>query len=104
MNIKQLGERIRELRLRRELSQAQLAKRTSLVSDTVSRLELGRFNPSFETLTQIAEGLDVPFVSLFTDDYDQADDLANLIRKLPEPHKHVAYAVLGTLHVQAALE
>lgn len=103
MNAKELGERIRDLRLRRQLTQAQLAKRISLAADTIGRIEHGRFSPSFDTLMLLADGLHVPVVALFSDDYDQADDLANLIRRLPEPHKGVAFAVLGTLHVRAVI-
>ena len=102
MNTKQLGARIRELRRRRGLTQAQLAKATGLAADSISRLEQGRFSPSFDTVTTIADGLGIPSAALFDDNYDQADDLANLIRALPEPHKQVAFAVLGTLHVEAA--
>ncbi|PRP99382.1 hypothetical protein ENSA5_28910 [Enhygromyxa salina] len=55
-------------------------------------------------MIKIAAGLKVPVVALVHDEYDQADELATVIRSLPETHKQVAYAVLGTLHIQAAVQ
>ena len=99
-----LGARIRELRLRHHLTQAALAKAAGIATDSIYRIEKGRYSPSFDTMVKIAAGLGVPVVGLLHDTYDEADELAVVIRSLPETHKQVAYAVLGTLHIQAAVQ
>jgi transcriptional regulator with XRE-family HTH domain len=104
MTTQDLGARIRELRLRRHLTQAALARAAGVATDSIWRLEQGRYSPSFDTMVKIAAGLEVPVVGLLHDKYDQADELAVVIRSLPETHKQVAYAVLGTLHIQAAVQ
>ena len=103
-NTKELGARVRDLRNRRGLTQAALARAARVAPDSISRLEQGRVSPSFDTMIKIAIGLKIPVVALVHDEYDQADELATVIRSLPETHRQVAYAVLGTLHIQAAVK
>lgn len=99
---KELGKRIRRLRNERGLTQERLAEAANLSVDTVRRLERGRFSPSFATLRKISRGLGVSVIGLISTEHGKSDGFAEMIRRLPEPHKDVAYAVLGTLHVHAA--
>lgn len=103
VSTEQLGARVRELRQHRRLTQAALAEAADLASDTIARLEHARFSPSFDTLLKVADGLGITIIELMHDG-DQADDLAVMIRHLPDLHKQVAFAVVGTLHVQAAVK
>jgi transcriptional regulator with XRE-family HTH domain len=98
----ELGVRAKAMRERRGLTQEQLAEMSSLASDTIRRLEHGSFSPSHRTLTKLAAGLAVPVHALMADDFDQADDLAECIRALPEREFRIAIAmvrVLGRLAV-----
>lgn len=104
MSTPELGARVRELRLRRKLSQAALAGNADVAADTIRRLEKGLFSPSFNTILKVAKALGITPIELLDDERDQADELAVVIRNLPEVHKQVAYAVLGALHVQAAVQ
>lgn len=97
------GARLRELRRRRKWTQEHLAERADLAADTVRRLEMATFNPSLLTLTKLADGLGISTAALLDDDYDQVDDLAVLIRGLPEPQQRVAFAVVYTLHYDATV-
>src|SRR5256885_12875231 len=60
-----LGERIKRLRLERELQQRQLAEKAHLTPSMVSQIESGRLTPSLNTLGRIAAALGVPIASLF---------------------------------------
>ncbi len=55
--LKQIGERIRELRTARGLSVNDLAVKAGMKRPNLSRLEHGRHQPSLETLERIAEAL-----------------------------------------------
>lgn len=75
-----LGARIRELRLRRGLSQEGLATRCDMSQKYLSELERGRKAPSFETLASIAhQGFEVRLSDLlFGVDADAAADVTHV--------------------------
>jgi transcriptional regulator with XRE-family HTH domain len=60
-----LGERIKALRLERELQQRQLAEKAELTPSMVSQIESGRLTPSLHTLGKIAAAFGVPIAALF---------------------------------------
>ena len=60
-----LGERIKSLRLERELQQRQLAEKAEMTPSMVSQIESGRLTPSLHTLGKIAAALGVPIATLF---------------------------------------
>lgn len=61
----QIGERIRQLRAQRDLSQGDIEKASGLLRCYISRVEKGRTVPSLETLERFAHALDVPLYRLF---------------------------------------
>jgi transcriptional regulator with XRE-family HTH domain len=97
VNEKELGARVKAMRLRRGLTQEELAERSGLAADTVRRLEQAVFSPSHRTLSKIATGLAVPVHALLSDDCDAADDLAECIRALPEREFRIACAMVRVL-------
>jgi transcriptional regulator with XRE-family HTH domain len=60
------AENLRQLRLERFLSQAELARRTGLHTLTISRLEAARVKPSTRTVRALADGLGVTPAELAT--------------------------------------
>ena len=54
-----IGDRVRELRLKRDWSQGELGKRSGVAEQTISNIETGRHVPDTETLLKISRGLDV---------------------------------------------
>jgi transcriptional regulator with XRE-family HTH domain len=94
--------RVRELRARRKLTQEALAEASDLAADTIRRLEYGSFNASLDTMNKLAKGLNLTTTQLMVDNYDEADDLAAMLRRLPETEKRLACAMMGTLFVHAA--
>lgn len=62
--LQQLGERLRSARVRRGLTQDQLAKQCSLSSRFVAKVEVGGGNISVARLRELARALDVPIERL----------------------------------------
>ena len=60
-----VGQRLRELRLERNLSIRALAERSGLNVNTFSLIENGKTSPSVSTLQQIAQALQVPIGAFF---------------------------------------
>ncbi len=61
----QLGQRVKQLRLQKGLSQEALAERCGLDRTYVSGIERGVRNPTLEVLHIIASGLNIDLASLF---------------------------------------
>jgi DNA-binding XRE family transcriptional regulator len=65
-----LGERIRELREAKGLSQGELERRSGLLRCYIARVEHGHTVPSLETLERLAAALGVPLYRLL----DEGDE------------------------------
>jgi transcriptional regulator with XRE-family HTH domain len=79
-----IGERLRELRVEKKLSQGDIEKKTGLLRCYVSRVENGHTVPAVETLEKFARALEVPMYQLFYDG-EAAPKLPNLLkRKSPD--------------------
>lgn len=76
-----IGERLRELREQKNLSQGDIEKRSGLLRCYVSRLENGHTVPAVETLEKLARALEVPLYHLFFDG-EESPKLSNLPKRL----------------------
>lgn len=74
-----LGERVRELRQKRGLTQVDLGERLSLPQSRVSEIEKGSRVPNLETILRLALALDCK-VSVLMGVFDK-EDLAKLLPK-----------------------
>ena len=63
-----IGERIRQLRESKHLSQGDMEKRTGLLRCYTSRVENGHTVPSIETLEKYARAMDIPLYEIFYED------------------------------------
>ncbi len=61
----EFGKTIRIHRKQQQLSQEVLAEKCGLHSTYIGQLERGEKSPTLETVSRLAEGLDVPVVTLF---------------------------------------
>lgn len=59
-----LPDRLRAIRQRRDLTQAELAEKVGVFQTAISQFEQGRAQPSIETLYRIAEALGVSAAEL----------------------------------------
>jgi transcriptional regulator with XRE-family HTH domain len=62
-----IGDRLKELRALRNMSQGDIEKRTGLLRCYISRVENGHTVPSVETLEKMARALEIPMYKLFHD-------------------------------------
>jgi transcriptional regulator with XRE-family HTH domain len=81
-----IGQKLRELRESKKLSQGDIEKRTGMLRCYTSRVENGHTVPSVETLEKYASALEVPLYKLF---YDGA-------RPLQKPIQGKTKSVWGT--------
>jgi transcriptional regulator with XRE-family HTH domain len=80
-----LGQRLRELRDRADLSLRELAKRIGISSPFLSDIELGRRFPSEEILEKLAAALNVSLEELKK--YDNREPIADLKRLMDSDPK-----------------
>ena len=60
-----IGDRLRDMREEKKLSQGDIEKRTGLLRCYISRVENGHTVPAIETLEKLARALEVPLYQLF---------------------------------------
>ena len=82
---KALGERVRQLRLKRGYSQEHFADQCGVHRTFMGTIERGETNISFQNLAKIASGLNVTLSALLSGIERQADKIAKEIAK-PKPH------------------
>lgn len=75
-----IGDRLREIREEKKLSQGDIEKRTGLLRCYVSRVENGHTVPAVETLEKFARALGVPMYQLFYDG-EEPPKLPNLLKR-----------------------
>ena len=75
-----IGDRLREMREEKKLSQGDIEKRTGLLRCYISRVENGHTVPAIETLEKLARALEVPLYHLFYDG-EQPPQLPNLPKR-----------------------
>ena len=65
--IKSFGERLRQIRLSKNLSQAELAHSAEIPINQVGRIERGEINTTLTTIKVLADSLDIPITAFFID-------------------------------------
>ena len=75
-----IGDRLRDMREQKKLSQGDIEKRTGLLRCYISRVENGHTVPAIETLEKLARALEVPLYQLFYDG-EEPPKLLNLPRR-----------------------
>jgi transcriptional regulator with XRE-family HTH domain len=75
-----IGDRLRELREEKKLSQGDIEKRSGLMRPYISRIEHNHTIPTIETLEKWARALEVPMYQLFYDG-DEPPKLPNLPKR-----------------------
>jgi transcriptional regulator with XRE-family HTH domain len=59
-----LGERVKQVRLEKKISQTQLAYQGGKDQPSINRLEKGKINPSYLYLLEICQGLEITLSKL----------------------------------------
>ena len=74
-----IGDRLRQMREEKKLSQGDIEKRTGLLRCYVSRVENGHTVPAIETLEKLARALEIPLYQLLYDG-EEPPKLPNLLK------------------------
>ena len=69
---RELGDRLKRVRMHNGLSQRLLAKRSGVANATISQIESGAINPTVGTLKKILDGVPLSLAEFFT--FDAKDD------------------------------
>jgi transcriptional regulator with XRE-family HTH domain len=75
-----IGDRLRDMRVQKKLSQGDIEKRTGLLRCYISRVENGHTVPAIETIEKLARALEVPLYQLFYDG-EEPPKLPNLPKR-----------------------
>jgi transcriptional regulator with XRE-family HTH domain len=60
-----LGNRVKEIRLSKGMTQTELANKIGKDHPSINRLEKGKINPSYYFLFELSEGLEIELKDLF---------------------------------------
>jgi transcriptional regulator with XRE-family HTH domain len=96
---KLVGERIRELRKNKNLSQAELAEKVGVDSTSICKLENGSHFPKEENLEKIAKALDVEIEDLFVFKHQRnkktlISDINNMLDNTDEKNVKLIYKII----------
>ena len=75
-----IGDRLRDMREQKKLSQGDIEKRTGLLRCYISRVENGHTVPAIETLEKLARAMEIPMYQLFYDG-DEPPKLPNFPKR-----------------------
>jgi transcriptional regulator with XRE-family HTH domain len=75
-----IGNRLREIREEKKLSQGDIEKRTGLLRCYISRVENGHTVPAIETLEKLARAFEVPMYQLFYEG-EQPPQVPNVVKR-----------------------
>jgi transcriptional regulator with XRE-family HTH domain len=79
-----IGDRLREMREAKQLSQGDVEKRTGLLRCYISRVENGHTVPALETMEKLARAFEVPLYQLFYEGEEPPKLPEILKRKSPD--------------------
>ncbi|ASP48776.1 cupin domain-containing protein [Cognaticolwellia beringensis] len=65
-----VGKRLKSIRLIRNMSQRELAKRAGVTNSTISMIEKNSVSPSISSLKKVLNGIPISLVEFFTEDND----------------------------------
>lgn len=57
---KKLGENLKRIRTRKNITQTEIARQLAVDRSFISNIENGKTNPTLSTITNLAKALDVP--------------------------------------------
>lgn len=96
-----VGGNIRKRRMALGLTQAKLAERLSIGSDSVCRIERGTVAPKFQRLTDIAAALDCSVLDLFrtenTPTSVKLEPIEDMLRPLPPDIQEEIVCVMASM-------
>ncbi|MDI3311932.1 MAG: helix-turn-helix transcriptional regulator [Thermoanaerobacterium sp.] len=83
-----IGDKIKKYRLLQKMTQKELAKKANISRSYLADVENGRYNPSIEVLTAIANALNIPIDELFKNSNETNKD-GKIIQKINPKFKPI---------------
>jgi transcriptional regulator with XRE-family HTH domain len=68
-----IGERLKSIRTRLDLSQRQLARQSGVANATISQVEAGKLNPTVSMLKKMLDGVPLSLGEFFGDEFEIRD-------------------------------
>ena len=82
---KEIGRRLKNIRLRLSLSQRQLGRQSGVANATISQIEAGKLNPTVSMLKKVLDGFPISLSEFFGDEFEvreriffRAEDLTEI--------------------------
>lgn len=69
----EIGQRLKSIRTRLNLSQRQLARQSGVANATISQVEAGKLNPTVSMLKKVLDGIPVSLGEFFADEFEARD-------------------------------
>ncbi len=70
---REIGKRLKQIRLRLALSQRQLARQSGVANATISQIEAGKLNPTVSMLKKVLDGIPISLGDFFGDEFETLD-------------------------------
>lgn len=101
----ELGQLIRTMRLSRNMTQADLAKKINQSQSSITMYETGRREPDFETMEMLADVFNVPLHSMLSDESSamvpktlEARIVSYGMDSLPKEEREKILSILQTMY------
>lgn len=100
--LQQFGRRLKELRVKNEITQEKLAELADIEQQQVCRIEKGVCFTTFFTLEKIAKSLNIPMHELFNFSHQKESDallseLQELLKKASEDQLKLIYRIVNDI-------
>jgi transcriptional regulator with XRE-family HTH domain len=70
---REIGQRLKAIRLTLGLSQRQLARQSGVANATISQIEAGKLNPTVSMLKKVLDGIPISLGEFFGDEFETRD-------------------------------
>lgn len=103
-----IGQKLKELRLSRDLKQCEVAEKIGLSRATISNIEKGRRSLTLKTLKRFCElySVDVSYFEIEVENYDESTDLTERLKvifqneNISQEEKEKLYRTVMRLYLQ----
>ncbi len=79
-----IGQRLKSIRTRLNLSQRQLARQSGVANATISQVEAGKLNPTVSMLKKVLDGIPLSLGEFFGDEFEMLDRVFYRAEELTE--------------------
>lgn len=94
---KEVGQRLRSIRLAHKLSQRELAKKVGVTNGTISLIESGKMNTSVSALKRVLEGIPIGMSEFFSYEPERSEKVFFSAEELTEIGKgRISYKQVGS--------